>query len=84
MMARLSEIIEQSTAFLRSGTVTGIDSVRRHLLHASWAGSTAIRYVTPRGPTHDDGPILEKPGTKRRRQGTRHRETARSTINKRV
>jgi hypothetical protein len=61
MMARLSEIIEQSPAFLRSGTVTGIDSVRRHLLHASWAGPTAFRYVTPRGPTQDHSPILEQP-----------------------
>ena len=48
----LSEVIEPSPAFLRNGIVTGIDSVRRHLPHASWAGPTAFRYVTPRGPTH--------------------------------
>ena len=59
---RLAKVIEPSRAFLRPGFVTGIDSVRRHLLHASWAGPTAFRYVTPRGPTHDDGPILEQTG----------------------
>ena len=49
----LPEVIEPSRAFLRPGFVTGIDSVRRHLLYASWAGPTAFRYVTPRGPKHE-------------------------------
>jgi hypothetical protein len=61
MIARLSEIIAQSPAFLRSGTVIGIDSVRRHLPDISWASPTAFRYVTPPGPTLDHGPIFEQP-----------------------
>ncbi len=64
----ISAVIEPPAAFRRSGTVTGIDTVRRHLLYASSSGSIAIRYVTPRGPTHENGSILEKPGTKRWRQ----------------
>ena len=47
-------------AFLRPGHVTGIDSLRHHLLYALWAGSMAIRYVTPRGPTLDGDQILER------------------------
>ena len=60
-MTWLAEVIEQASAFLRSGTVTGIDSVRRHLLQASWAGPTAFRYVTSPGSTQEHGPILEQP-----------------------
>jgi hypothetical protein len=59
------EVIEPSRALLRPGIVMGIDSLRRHLLYALWAGSTAFRYVTPRGLTQDDGPILERPGPTR-------------------
>ena len=59
----LPEVIEPSRAFLRPGFATGIDSVRRHLLHASWAGPTALRYVTPRGLTHDHGSILKQMGS---------------------
>jgi hypothetical protein len=63
MIPGFYEVIETSRAFLRSGTVTGIDSVRRHLLYALWAGPTAIRYVTPPGHTHDNGSILAQPGS---------------------
>ena len=38
------EVIEPSPAFLRPDIVTGIGSVRRHLLYASWAGP--LRSVT--------------------------------------
>jgi hypothetical protein len=65
-----AEIIQPFSAFLRPDTVTGIDCVCRHLLHASWAGPTAFRYVTPRGPTHDDGSILGQPGSPRRRRAS--------------
>ena len=62
-MARGSfEVIEASRAFLRPGIATGIDSLRRPLLSVSWAASTVFRYVTLRGPTHDDGSILKWPG----------------------
>ena len=55
------EVIEPARAFLRPGIATGIDSFRRPLLSVSWAASTVFRYVTPRGPTHDDGSILKQP-----------------------
>jgi hypothetical protein len=55
------EVIETFRAFPRSGTVIRIDSLSRPLLHVSWAASTVFRYVTPRGPTHDDAPILKPP-----------------------
>jgi hypothetical protein len=61
MMAQLVEVIEPSRAFLRPGIATGIDSLRRPSLSAAWAASTAFRYVTPRGPTHDGGSILKQP-----------------------
>ena len=66
----LAEVIKPSRAFLRPDTVTGIDNARRHLLYASWAGPIAFRYVTPRGPTHDDGSILGQTGSTERRQPT--------------
>jgi hypothetical protein len=75
----LFEVIEMSRAFLRNGIVTGIDSDRRHLRHASWPSSTAFRYVTPRGLTHDDRSVLKWLGST---PGTRHlidREAAQST-----
>ena len=53
------EVLESSLAFLRPGIATGIDSLRRPLLSVSWAASTVFRYVTLRGPTHDDGSILK-------------------------
>jgi hypothetical protein len=84
MMARVFEVIEPSRAFLRSSTVTGIDSVHRHLLYASWAGSTAFRYVTPRGPTHDDASILEQPGSTQRTGNLVHLKAAQSTPNERA
>jgi hypothetical protein len=56
------KVIEPSRAFLRPGIATGIDSVRRPLLSVSWAASTAFRYVTPRGPTHDGSSNLKRPG----------------------
>ena len=56
------EVIGPSRAFLRPGIATGIDSLRRPLLSVSWAASTVFRYVTPRGPTHEDGSILKRPG----------------------
>ena len=78
------EVIEPSHAFLRPGFVTGINSVRRHLLHASWAGPTAFRYVTPRGPTHDDGPILKQPCSTQRPAISCLAESAQSTQNERA
>ena len=56
------EVIKPSRAFLRPGIATGNDSLRRPLLSVSWAASTVFRYVTPRGPTHDDGSIFKRPG----------------------
>src|SRR5271157_2073848 len=56
------EVLEPSLAFLRLGIATGIDSLRRPLLSVSWAASTVFRYVTLRGPTHDDGSIPKRPG----------------------
>ena len=61
----LAEVIEPHRASLRPDIVTGIDSVRRHLLHASWTGPTAFRYVTPSGLTHDHGSILSQAGIDR-------------------
>jgi hypothetical protein len=55
------EVIEPSRAFLRQALATGIDSLRRPSLSVAWAASTAFRYVTPRGPTHDGGSILKRP-----------------------
>jgi hypothetical protein len=51
-------VTETSRAFFRDG----IASLRRHLLHALWAGCTAIRYGTPFGLTHADAAILKRPG----------------------
>jgi len=59
MVLGFFEVIEPSRAFLRPGIATGIDSLRRPLLSVSWAASTAFRYVTLRGPTHDGGSNLK-------------------------
>ena len=81
----LDEVIELSRAFLRPDIVPGIDSVRRHLLHASWTGPTAFRYVTPDGHTHDHGSILGQLGSTGRPQShLACRETAQSTPNERA
>ena len=40
------EVLKPSRAFLRPGTATGIDSLRRPVLSVSWAASTVFRYVT--------------------------------------
>jgi hypothetical protein len=60
------EVFESYLAFLRPGIATGIDSLRRPLLSVLRAASTVFRYVTLRGPTHDDGSILKRPGPGRR------------------
>jgi hypothetical protein len=43
---RPSSSVARLLPFLRHYCVTRIDSLNRLLLHASWAGSTATRYVT--------------------------------------
>ena len=52
--------------------------------HAAWAGPTAFRYVTPRGPMHDDGPILRQPGSTQRPAKSCRDEPAQSTLNERA
>ena len=75
------EVIESSRAFLRPGIATGIDSLRRPLLSASWAASTAFRYVTPRGPTHDGGSNLKRPGPGPRVNELAQKKASRSMLN---
>jgi hypothetical protein len=75
----LFDVIEMSRAFPRTGILSGIDSDRRHLRHASWPSPTAFRYVTPRGTTHDDRSILKWPGSTPGARQLIDREAAQST-----
>jgi len=74
------DVIEPSRAFLRSGFATGINSLRRPSLSAAWAASTAIRYVTPRGPTHDGGSMLKRPEPGRRANPLAQTKASQSTL----
>jgi hypothetical protein len=78
------EVIDPSRAFLRSGIATGIDSLRRPSLSLAWAASTAFRYVTPRGHTHDRGSILSRPEPGRRTNHLAQTKTSRSMLSYRA